>query len=63
MIETTAKFECATCGAKNVIEVDPTAGLVQEFIEDCQVCCRPNKVRLTFDEKTLLPHAEAEFEE
>lgn len=63
MMETSTKFVCAFCGAENVIEVDVSVGLVQEFIEDCEVCCRPNKLRITFDENTLTPHTEAIFDE
>ncbi len=43
-------FHCAFCGEPNEIEVDPFAGRVQVYVEDCQVCCRPNVLRLTFDE-------------
>lgn len=62
MIETSVQFKCAFCGAKNLIQVDPTAGMSQEFIEDCQVCCRPIKVKVRFDEANMQPTAEAEFE-
>ena len=45
-----ATFYCAFCGEPNDIEVDPFVGRVQVYVEDCQVCCRPNVLRLTFDE-------------
>ncbi|MDQ7064563.1 MAG: CPXCG motif-containing cysteine-rich protein [candidate division KSB1 bacterium] len=62
-METVAKFLCAFCSEENVIEVDISAGMYQEYIEDCQVCCRPNRIKVYFDEETLTPHLEAEYEE
>jgi hypothetical protein len=31
---------CPYCGESICIEVDVTAGLKQDFFEDCPVCCR-----------------------
>ena len=39
-----AGFQCAGCGEWNVTSVDPSAGRRQEYVEDCQVCCRPWRV-------------------
>lgn len=43
--------DCPYCGEENEIEVDPTAGSRQSYVEDCQVCCRPwaVKVRVASD--------------
>jgi hypothetical protein len=35
-------FTCAFCFEVNSIFVDPSGGLFQSYVEDCQVCCRPN---------------------
>ncbi len=43
-------FHCAFCGEPNEIDVDPFAGRLQVYVEDCQVCCRPNVLRLTVDQ-------------
>ena len=40
-------FTCAYCGESNETTVDLSAGEVQEYIEDCQVCCRPNNLYVT----------------
>jgi hypothetical protein len=48
-IETT--FMCAYCLQVNEIVVDASGGLNQEYIEDCQVCCRPNKLVISVDEE------------
>ena len=47
-IETT--FVCIYCLQVNEIIVDASGGLTQEYVEDCQVCCRPNKLSITVDE-------------
>lgn len=32
---------CPHCGEPTLFFVDPSEGIRQELIEDCQVCCRP----------------------
>ena len=39
--ETEAIVHCPHCGEPNEIALDPGSGSDQEYIEDCQVCCRP----------------------
>ena len=39
--ETEAVVECPYCGEANEITLDPGSGNDQEYVEDCQVCCRP----------------------
>jgi len=38
----TSGFQCAGCGEWHETVVDPTAGTKQTYIEDCQVCFKPN---------------------
>jgi hypothetical protein len=45
----TAGFQCAGCGEWNETNVDSSAGMRQEYIEDCQVCCKPNVLRVNWD--------------
>ena len=40
-----ATFHCGFCGEPNDTFVDLSAGSQQSYIEDCQVCCRPNVLR------------------
>jgi hypothetical protein len=56
-------FICAFCGSRNFIETDPSGGLEQVYIEDCQVCCRPNQLRVIFDRETLEASVSSEMEE
>jgi hypothetical protein len=42
-------FQCAGCGEDNETNVDPSAGSKQSYVEDCQVCCKPNVLRVWWD--------------
>ncbi|HOE97326.1 MAG TPA: CPXCG motif-containing cysteine-rich protein [Candidatus Sumerlaeota bacterium] len=42
-----AEFLCAWCGEPNPTTVDASAGARQAYTEDCQVCCRPNRLTVT----------------
>ena len=37
---------CPYCGESSVIGIDAGGGDDQEYIEDCQVCCRPWQVHV-----------------
>jgi hypothetical protein len=43
------EIECPYCGERITILVDASAGS-QEYIEDCQVCCRPMNIFITVNE-------------
>ena len=47
--DTEAEVYCPWCGAPSVIALDPGSGEEQEYVEDCQVCCRPCVIRVRFD--------------
>ena len=44
-----AGFQCAGCGEWNETVVDESAGGRQQYVEDCQVCCKPNLLRIEWD--------------
>jgi transposase-like protein len=46
--EIDAVVHCPYCGEMNEIALDPGSGSVQEYVEDCQVCCRPWLVRVRY---------------
>ena len=46
--DTEALVQCPCCGEPNEIGLDPGSGASQEYIEDCQVCCRPFRVRVHY---------------
>jgi hypothetical protein len=35
---------CPYCGEENAIALDPGSGARQDYVEDCQICCRPWRV-------------------
>jgi hypothetical protein len=44
-----AGFQCAGCGEWNTTSVDESAGRRQTYVEDCQVCCKPNVLQVEYD--------------
>ena len=46
--DTGATVRCPYCGEPNEIGIDPGSGPSQEYAEDCQVCCRPWRVVVTY---------------
>jgi len=42
-------FQCAGCGEWNETTVDESAGTRQSYVEDCQVCCKPNVLQIFYD--------------
>jgi hypothetical protein len=42
-------YVCAGCGEWNQTTVDESAGSRQRYVEDCQVCCKPNLLRVSWD--------------
>lgn len=45
-----ASYKCDSCGEEIILPVDLSAGSVQEYVEDCPVCCRPNVIHVEVDE-------------
>ncbi len=43
-----AHIECPYCGESLEVTIDGSVGQ-QEYIEDCQVCCRPIQFRVRVD--------------
>ena len=46
--ETEVVVVCPHCGEENEIGLDPGSGPMQEYVEDCQVCCRPWRVTVRY---------------
>ncbi len=49
-MQNTAEYTCAYCGTANLTFVDLSAGWQQSYIEDCQICCRPNLLFINIDQ-------------
>jgi cysteine-rich CPXCG protein len=55
-------FQCAGCGEWNETVVDASAGSRQSYIEDCQVCCKPNVLAIDWDRPAKKFSIRAELE-
>ena len=62
-METTAEYYCAFCGEPSTTFVDISGGMEQSYIEDCQVCCRPNVLYVRRDEDTLDIEIDTDYQE
>jgi hypothetical protein len=49
---------CPCCGEEIDLAIDPGGGAVQQYVEDCSVCCRAMQVTVRWDEEGAA-HAEA----
>ncbi|REJ92881.1 MAG: CPXCG motif-containing cysteine-rich protein [Planctomycetota bacterium] len=43
-------YICDSCGEEIVVPLDLSAGGVQEYVEDCPVCCYANVIHVEIDE-------------
>lgn len=48
----TVAIECPYCGETLEISVDCTVAR-QDYVEDCQVCCRPIELRVRVDSEGI----------
>lgn len=53
-VEDEASYVCDTCRSEFQIAIDPSGGGRQEFVEDCPVCCNPNRIQVWIDEDGLV---------
>ena len=49
MLNMLSGFQCAGCGEWNQTSLDESAGRSQSYVEDCQICCKPNVLTLEWD--------------
>jgi hypothetical protein len=62
--DTSADVICPYCGEHNEIGLDPGSGATQEYVEDCQVCCRPWRVLVEYaSDGSAVVRLQAEDEE
>ncbi len=62
-MQTTAEYYCAFCGEPSTTFIDLSAGSHQSYVEDCQVCCRPNILYISVDEDTLDVEIDTDYQE
>lgn len=47
-VDTDAAVTCPYCAETVTISLDAAGGSAQEYVEDCEVCCQPWQVSVTF---------------
>lgn len=62
-MQTTAEYQCAYCGEESTTFIDISAGYDQSYVEDCQVCCRPNLFFVSVDRDDLSVNVTTEYRE
>lgn len=48
-VERSTVVHCPYCSEPVEISLDPGSGSEQEYVEDCEVCCRPWRVFVSYD--------------
>ncbi len=43
-----AEVVCPHCAERCIIALDPGSGSTQDYVEDCQVCCQPWRVHVSY---------------
>jgi len=48
-LDSEAEVSCPHCGEVVEIALDPGGGDSQDYVQDCEVCCRPWRVQVRYD--------------
>ncbi len=48
--DVSTEVHCPYCGEPVEIALDPGSGTHQNYVEDCQVCCQPWRVSVSYSE-------------
>lgn len=59
-LEEEAEVTCPYCGEVVVIALDRSGGTEQDYVQDCEVCCRPWHVQVHFAAGSAEVSVEAE---
>lgn len=57
-----AMITCPFCFEQIEVDLDPSEASSQQFVYDCEVCCRPMMISLQYDEDGELLHLGARVE-
>ena len=60
-MEIEATYICAYCLQQNSIVIDSSGGKTQEYVEDCQICCKPNTLKIQIDDHLTSAQVYAEM--
>lgn len=48
-MEDVVRVSCPACGEESELGIDVTGGPVQDYVQDCPVCCRPWQVTVRLE--------------
>ena len=51
-------FHCPYCGSANFCMIDHSGGNKQEFVNDCEACCKPILISITLEENIVCINVE-----
>ena len=54
MIEQDYPFECPYCGVELSVRLDLSGGRRQQFVQDCETCCKPIHIQVEFEGEEVL---------
>jgi hypothetical protein len=49
--DTSVTVQCPYCAEPVEMTLDPGSGSEQEYVEDCEICCRPWQVTVHYDDE------------
>lgn len=47
-LESEVQVKCPYCGETVEITIDSAGGAAQEYVQDCEICCRPWQVHVHY---------------
>lgn len=47
-LESEVQVKCPYCGETVEITIDSAGGTAQEYVQDCEICCRPWQVQVHY---------------
>jgi len=54
MLDPFHSYSCPYCGTEQQVLLEPSAGRVQKFVTDCEICCRPIQIEVRFEGEEII---------
>jgi hypothetical protein len=61
-LELVGSFFCGVCGLENIATLDLSGGSSQEMIQDCDICCHPHRLLMSYDQESGFLHIQAIYD-
>jgi len=53
-------FHCPYCGSSNFLTIDYSRENKQDFVNDCEICCKPMFINIVLEENIVCINVEKE---